>query len=198
MSIPFFPYTTFLIITGMKASGKTFLTRKLLKMLNRIIVLDSTWELGDLGYEVHHPERIKPAFLEWKKIVYQPMHDDDETWNQVFHVLRNLANYTLGINEIDQFTHGQWYISEDFKHIVRRGRIQGIGQISNTRRPSLFHRDIRNSADVVVCFHLHEEDDVKYMSKWIGASKEEIKGLQKYWSWLWIAEGSKLKLLRPI
>ena len=174
--------------------------KMLLKFLKRFIVLDSTWELGDLGYVVHYPERIKHAFLEWKRVVYQPMKDDDETWCQVFRVLRSLTNYTLGINEIDQFTHGQWYISEDCKHIVRRGRIQGISLIGNTRRPSLFHRDIRNSATVIICFLQHEEEDLKYMANWMNVPKEKIKGLEEYWSWMYVpraAKGSKVKLLKP-
>lgn len=197
MSIPFQPYTTFLILVGTKASGKTYLSMKLARFLKRLIVLDSTWELGSLGYVVHYPARIRPAFLEWKKIVYQPMKDDDETWEQVFRELRDLANYTLLINEIDQFTHGQWYISEHFKHIIRRGRIQGISLICNTRRPSLFHRDIRNSADLVVCFHLHEKNDVDYMAEWMNLSKEQIRELKQYWSWLYVAEGAEIKLLKP-
>ena len=170
----------------------------LAKLLKRYIVLDYTWQLADLGYVVHFPERIKPAFLEWKKIVYQPMTHEKETWNRVFLALRNLVNYTLIIDEIDHYSHGQWYISEHFDYIVNSGRVQGISIIGNARRPSVFHRDFRNSADVIVCFHLHQKDDVKEMGDWIGANKEQIKGLKKHWSWLWIAEGSKLELLRPI
>lgn len=125
------------------------------------------------------------------------MNQDVNTWNEVFKVLRYLLNYTLIIDEIDMFSHGQWYISEHFKTIVRQGRNQGIGLIGNSRRPALFHLDIRENADFVVCFHLHGKHSLDAMSEWMGVSKEDIKGLQQYWSWRYTAKGSKTILQRP-
>lgn len=197
LSISFLPYTHFLIVVGVKASGKTYYTIYICKSLLRLIAIDPTWQLSELGYVVHYPDRIKPAFLKWKRVVFQPMNQRNETYNEAFKVLRYLLNYTLVIDEIDKFTHGQWYISEDFKTIVRQGRSQGIGLIGNTRRPSLFHLDIRDNADFVVCFHLHGKNALAAMSDWMGVSPEEIKGLKKYWSWRYTAEGSKVCLQRP-
>lgn len=172
------------------------------RILKRYVIIDATWEFEE-GYKVHYPNRIKPAFLEWKKVCYQPMSDTEESWNQVFLVCRNLANYTLLVNEWDAYSHGQWYISDHLQHIVRRGRIQGISIIANTRRPSLFHRDIRNSASLIVCFHLHEKEDVKYMSEWMNLPPDHIKEFlgkeeHKHWSWLFNRRTSEVKLLRPI
>lgn len=170
----------------MKASGKTIYSIFLLKAVRKKILIDPTWQLGSLGYCVHFPDRIVPAFLEWKSVVFQPKHMNLETWEECFSQCLKVTNYTLGIDEVDKFARPRWYITEYLNEIINRGRSQGIGLICNSRRPAMMHNDIRSNCDYVVCFHLHEERDVKYMSSWMNVSEESIKNLPDYHSKLFL------------
>jgi len=180
MKLHFNQYSDFLTIVGMKASGKTTLTRLFIKSLTSLIFIDPTWQLEGFGYVVHYPDRIEAAFKEWKKIVYQPIPDTAEAYTEAFDTCLRFYNYTLGIDEIDKFASPRWYICESLKGLIRRGRRQSIGLICNTRRPHLIHNDIRSSSDHVVCFKLHEERERKYMGEWLEIDHLEIKRLPFY------------------
>ena len=184
MSLEFHPFSDFVVVVGMKASGKTIYSIFLLKYITKKILIDPTWQLGSLGYCVHFPNRIIPAFQQWHNVVYQPKKYDEETYSQVFQNCLKLENYTLGIDEVDQLARPRWYITEYLHELINRGRHQGIGLICNSRRPAMMHNDIRSNADYVVCFHLHEERDVKYMASWMNVSEESIKNLPDYQSFL--------------
>lgn len=178
----FRPYTDFALVTGMMAQGKTTLTKHYCKSLKPYIVIDPTWQLGETGYIVHYPERILLAFESWKKVVYQPKKMDKQSYQSAFQVCLSLTNYTLVIDEIDKFATPRWYLCEEVKEIICRGRAQGIGAIYNTRRPHMIHNDLRSNLYHVVCFKLHEKRDVEYMAEWMNVDKMEIKGLQMYHS----------------
>ena len=180
MTVLFHPYTDFLTIVGMKAYGKTELTKFYCKQLKALIFIDPTWQLGELGYCVHFPERILPAYQKFKKVIYQPKKMDVPTYQRAFKVCLSLTNYTLGVDELDKFARPRWYLCEEVNEIVNRGRAQGIGLIGNTRRPHMIHNDIRSNSDHVICFKLHEKRDIEYMAEWMNIDKMEIKGLQKY------------------
>jgi len=180
LTLHFNPFSDFLSIVGMKAAGKTTLTKFYLKSLTSLIFIDPTWQLDGFGYVIHYPDRLDAAFREWKKIVYQPIPMTTEAYTQVFDSCLGLYNYTLGIDEIDKFAKPRWYICDSLKELINRGRRQGIGLICNTRRPHLIHNDIRSSSDHVVCFKLHEERDRKYMAEWLEVDELTIKHLPFY------------------
>ena len=178
----FRPYTDFALVTGMMAQGKTTLTKHYCKSLKPLIAIDPTWQLGEIGYVVHYPERILLAFESWKKVVYQPKKMSKLEYQRAFEICLSLSNYTLVVDEIDKFARPRWYLVDEVKEIVNRGRAQGIGLIFNTRRPASTHNDLRSNAYHVICFKLHEKRDVDYMAEWMSVEKELIKGLEKYHS----------------
>ncbi len=49
---------------------------------------------GELGYVVHYPDRIKPAFFDFKKVVYQPDRTQisDKTYQKVFQTCLEFMN----------------------------------------------------------------------------------------------------------
>jgi hypothetical protein len=186
VSLEFHPLSDFVGVVGRKASGKTIYTKFLLKMIRRKVLIDPTWQFKDLGYIIHFldKQRIVTAFKEWHSVVFQPKHMTAEVYEECFSQCLQLSNYTLGVDEIDKFARPRWYITEYLHEVINRGRHQGIGLICNSRRPAMMHNDIRSNADYVVCFHLHEERDVKYMSDWMNVSEETIKNLPTYHSLL--------------
>jgi len=182
MTLNFLPFSDFLVIVGMKASGKTTLTKFYMRELKRFIMIDPTFQLGEIGYCVHFPERILAAFKKFGKVIYQPKHMSKEAYAETFQTCLTLTNYTLGIDEIDKFASPRWYIHESVKELINRGRAQGIGLICNTRRPHMMHNDIRSNADHIIVFKLHEKRDREYMSEWIGVDEQQIKNLPFYHS----------------
>lgn len=202
MSIEFDPLEDFVVVVGMKKYGKTVITKWLIKQRCRTyVVIDIAHILGDLGYVVYYPERLEKALNEGvQQIVYQPESGTKEHWDQVFLILKNYGNYTLIIDEIQEFCYGKWYVSDHLRSIITRGRNQKIGLICNSRRPHLFHKDIRGNADLVFCFYLHEKNDVKYMAEWFDIEEQEIKELPKYESILFKVNaptGEKIERLQP-
>lgn len=197
MSLHFHPFSDFIVIVGRKGQGKTTFTKFLVKQLrSHVIAIDPTWQLR-MGYIVHFPERITQAFQKFSLVVYQPKSMDKETYHQAFKECLKFSNYTLIVDEVDEFAPSTGIIIKPFKEIVNRGRAQGIGLICNTRRPASMHKNIRSNADYVVCFQMHEEDDVKYMSKWMNVTEENIKGLESYHSILYVVQGSKTIMQTP-
>ena len=194
MTVVFHPYTDFLLIVGMMAQGKTTITKHYCKSLKPLIAIDPTWQLGEVGYCVHFPERILAAYQKFKKVIYQPKKMDTLTYQRAFQVCLSLINYTLVIDEIDTFAKPNWYKCDEVEQIIKRGRAQGIGIIGNTRRPANTHNDLKNNVYHVVCFKLHGKSDVDYMSEWLNIDKMEIKGLQKYHSLYYnVTEGTVTK-----
>lgn len=198
MTIQFRPYSHFLSVVGMKAMGKTTITKYYGKQLARLIFIDPLWEVGELGYVVHFPERIIPAFQQFRKVIYQPKHMDKLTYQRAFAACLSLTNYTLGVDEMDKFARPLWYICAEAEEIINRGRAQGIGLICNTRRPHKIHNDIRSNSDHVICFKLHEKRDRDYMAEWIGVDSQKIKELPPYHSYYYNVHASTVTLQRPL
>lgn len=198
MTIKFRRFSDFLSIVGMKAAGKTTVTKAYCKELRVLIFIDPTWQVGELGYIVHFPERIVSAFQKFKRVIYQPKTMDKETYQKAFAACLSLTNYTLGVDEIDKFARPRWYLCEEIREIINRGRAQGIGLICNTRRPHMIHNDIRSNSDHVICFKLHEERDLKYMSEWMGVDRSVIKQLPKHKSLYYNVHASTVTPQRPL
>lgn len=188
MSLKFRAFSDFLCIFGRKGRGKTIFTKYVAKHLNRYIILDTTWQLGELGYVIHYPDRTISAFKKFPHVIYQPMKYDEDSFARFFASCLHFSNYTLIIDEVDRFARPRWYISDELREIVNRGRVQGIGLIVNSRRPAMTHMDLRSNADYVITFHLHEVRDLEYVAEWIGTSEERIKGLKDHESLLYSAQ----------
>lgn len=198
MSLIFKPYSDFISIVGMKSAGKTERTKAYLRSLKRYIIIDATWQLGEVSYIVHFPDRVVPAFKKWKKVSYQPYHMGNIDYQTAFQQILTQSNLTLVIDEIDKFAGGRGYLCEEVKEIVNRGRAQGIGLIGNTRRPFMLHRDIRSNTDHVVCFKLMEIDDRIYMEKWIGVDRESLKLLPLHESYYYNVHTGTLTREAPL
>src|SRR4030042_3603971 len=174
----------FMVIVGNKGQGKTHLTRYFVHQIPHFIFIDPKFQVPDLGFCVHFPNRIIDAFLNWKRIVYQPARGQDtvEAMTSAFNECLKLSNYTLVIDEIDEYANSYGYMCDAEREILRRGRLQGIGLIGNTRRPHIIAQDIRANADHVITFKMHDLDDLKYMGKWLNRSEEEIRNLPDHHS----------------
>jgi hypothetical protein len=182
--IPFNFKSDFMVIVGHKSYGKTYLTRAFCRQIPSFIFIDPKFQATELGYCVHFPDRIAAAFLKWKKVIYQPAKGQEtaEAYTLAFNECLRLSNYTLIIDEIDEFAGSKGYMCDAVRELIRRGRLQGIGLIGNSRRPSVFHNDIKGNADHVIMFKLLLYDDREYMEKWVGVNRDVINKLAPYHS----------------
>lgn len=160
-------------------------------------MLDPTRQNSMLGYVVHLPQQIAPAFQRFTKVIYQPKYESDEYTAPFFTTALHFCNYTLIIDEVEEYLGSKHVISTEAKTVIVRGRNQGIGGIYNTRRPHDINKCIRSEADHVITFQMIEEDDLKYMAKWIDKSPAEIKGLQQYHSFYYNRYNQKTIELNP-
>lgn len=205
------PYSDFTVVVGMKKRGKTTYTIGMVKSLLNIpfIAIDPAHQLGALGYCVHYPQRIAQNFRQLRRIVYQPIipfysdkniKRDSEAlmYNQAFYECRRFQYYLLIIDEVDEFAPSWGFPSPHCAELIKRGRSKGIGLICNSRRPHNINKAIRNNADYVICFQIVEDDDLKYISRWINKPKEQIKALPPYYYFLYDVEKGKTELCKPI
>ena len=197
MSLTFRPFSDFAVVVGIKGGGKSVFTRWYAKQLDRFLMLDPTRQNSTLGYVVYHPQQIAPAFQSFKKVIYQPQHASDEYAAPFFATALHFCNYTLIIDEVDEYLGSKHIICSDAKTVIVRGRNQGIGGIFNTRRPHDINKCIRSNADHVVTFQMNEEDDLKYMAKWIDKNPSEIKALKEYHSFYYNRYTKKTIELNP-
>lgn len=196
MSMRINPYSDFVVIVGMKGRGKTTFTIYMVKHLTRIpfIAIDPAYQLSPLGYIVHYPENIRSAVRKYRQVVYQPIMSslgEEESYNMAFKTCLAFQNYLLIIDEVDEFAPTWGFKSPFLNELVKRGRTRGIGLICNSRRPHNMNKAIRNHADFVISFQMIEDDDLKYMSKWININKAKIKALKPYYSYKYdVKEGT--------
>lgn len=190
------PFSSIVCIFGRKGRGKTTFTKFLVRQVNCYIIIDTTWQFDNFGYVIHFPERVS-QFKEYPHLVYQPKHYNKEAFHEVFHQCLQFHNYTLIVDEIDRFARPRWYISDNLREIINRGRRQGIGVICNSRRPASTHNDLRSNADYVITFHLHEQRDIDYVAEWIGVEPEQIKTLRGHNSLLFDADQGSIVMQSP-
>jgi chromosomal replication initiation ATPase DnaA len=194
------PYYDIIFLTGMMGTGKSYFTEKMfLTGVKRKVVYDRNWEHGDKGFIVHTVSEIRKAWLfdGLTSIIFQPYTFTDEEFDQLSKFIRTLDNLLFMVEEVEFHAHARGYTSQAFREIVNRGRHQGIGLIVTARRPHLIHKDIRGNITYMVVFQMQEEDDVKYVSRWIGVSEEAIKTLPEYHSFLYIRKGRKVVRQKP-
>lgn len=197
MSLTFKPFSDFLFVIGIKSGGKSAFTRWYAKQLARLLMIDSTHANGDLGYVIHEPKQIAPAFQRYRKVIYQPRLESEEFLIPFFETALLFCNYTLIIDEVDEYLASKHVICPEAKTVIVRGRNQGIGGIFNTRRPHDINKCIRSNTDHLVTFQMIEEDDLKYVAKWIDKPPFEIKNLQPYHSFYYSRYTKKTIELNP-
>lgn len=182
----------------MKAYGKTVATKHFCRSLDYLLFIDPTWQVGEIGYVVHDPDKVYEAMTRLRKVIYQPMHQRVTDYKKVFKVASQSKNFTLVLDEVNKFARPRWYMCEEVEDIINRGRAQGISLICNTRRPALIHNDIRSNSNFVLTFCLYENNDLDYMSEWLNVDRERIRNLEPYHSLLYDAQKKTITELDPI
>jgi len=173
---------TILAIFGRKGSGKTELTRKIIKEHPRVFAFDTLAEY-EKGFRV----------CEGKQACIDAMLDvkDKRSYRVALRCIEledNLALLDLAyefprslvvVEETSLYARPT-YLPNEIARLVRYGRHREIDQIYIARRPSEVHRDLTAQADLVVSFEQREPRDVKYLRDVAGEEAERVQMLPKY------------------
>lgn len=166
-------------IVGQSEYGKTYLTRKIVRRVNRLIIIDPKAEFNKGVFVKEDISEIVDGMVK-EKFRLAAQFESIEDYELLFIALKEFENYTLVIDETSLFC-SAYYCNEDIRQIVQIiGSKQSINIVWNAQRPANISRDISSQSHVVISFRVLESADSKYFSShWrSGAGEKELADLQ--------------------
>ena len=159
-------------IVGKTKTGKTFLTRHLLRSVPRLVVIDPKNELTGWGLEEWNAETIK-AFEEGEDIQLrvgpEPVEDIVRYWNDILWTIYEVGDCVVFIDEAYLLAEGNKY-PQALMFIWTAGRTREIGAFSISQRPRFIPKYLISEAEHVFVFRLRIEDDRKYVASFTHAA----------------------------
>ena len=168
-------------VVGKKGSGKTFLTREILKDWNRVLVVDP---MGEYRRNFETPQglasscrSIVSAFDKREfRISAQGLDPGDSM--RLLSLAWEIRDFVLVVEEAGLLC-SPFEFPEAISQVVLRGRHRGISQIYTAQRASTIHRNITSQSDLIVTFRQHEPRDISYLKNFI-PDAETLKDLDDY------------------
>lgn len=158
-----------ILIFGRTGSGKSYLVNRMLKTLNRYIIVDAMQEytngliFTDLDSFVEYIiNNYDPDPKKEMKLIVR--FDNDETFEKFFEICFELENYTLVLEEAEIYISAQAKKS-NFLKIVRYGRHRSISIIAVARRIPELSNDVKANADEIISYKQIIARDIKYLSE---------------------------------
>ena len=164
------------LVMGKRGSGKSELTKFLIRNVNRLVVYDIMSEYAD-GVTFDDTEKGQLAEF-WRqlykqdfRIVYRPMQAKEEIeW--IADAVFALGNLTFVVEEIDSIC-TPFDMALPMQAIIQRGRHKNIEMIGVTPAPFGIHRDLTRQAKDIFVFKTTEPRDVQYLQRLLGARIEQ-------------------------
>ena len=186
-----FKSTDKITIIGKSGSGKTILCRKLHEsgLFKRVVVFDRMDEYSPDNYNAvcydfnqftYAVKRLcnYPRFKILFKFNIEGTGHDDE-FNEALRVLYYLGGVCIVVEETWNFSSAK-FLPKWYREILLTGRHgqnkmlgEGIGLITTSQRPAEVHKTIFSQSNHVFCGQLFENNDVKYVSEFIGSENAE-------------------------
>jgi DNA helicase HerA-like ATPase len=173
---------TILVIFGRKGSGKTELSRKIIREYPRVFAFDTLAEY-DKGFKVCEGKQacidamlsVKDARSYRLSLRCIKLEDNLALMDLAYEFPRSL----VVVEETSLYARPT-FLPDEIAKLVRYGRHREIDQIYIARRPSEVHRDLTAQADLVISFEQREPRDVKYLRDVAGDAAERVQSLPKY------------------
>lgn len=157
-------------ITGKTGSGKTFFTRRLVKPVRRLVVLDSKGTLTTWGLEEWDRDsrkRLANGEDVRVRVAIEAGRDPARFWEDVLEEAYNAANVMVYLDEASQIAQGP-NPSPWLNSVWTRGREYGVAAIAASQRPRQIPRILISEAEHIVMFRLNLPSDRDYMADMIG------------------------------
>lgn len=154
-------------IVGKTGSGKSFLTKKLMKGINsRLVFIDPKCEhnFDSKKIEVHNclekaAKSIRGRFDDKFFMHIKPNKVTPELLNDFLGEIFNIANVTVIFDEVGRFCFPR--VCEEHDRLIRQGRAKGIGVWHLTQRPSWVDKFLLSESEHNFVFFLKIENDQK-------------------------------------
>lgn len=177
------------LVTGISGTGKTRLSKQLLRPVNRLIFVDPLQEWGDecqavFSWSEFFQEVKKPRF----RIAVWIEHDPPEMVDILIRASRDPAvgNCVLAIDELSLFFDSA-RPSEDVAGLVRFGRRQQVHFWGITQRYVDTPLIVRTQLSNVIAFRTHELPDIERLASLVGSKDQAQQVMQlpdgDYLSW---------------
>jgi hypothetical protein len=175
-------------VLGRRGWGKTSLSRILQNpfFTGRVVIIDRMREYSnlvraDFAASFH-------SFCELLKkhedsssclIIYQVGTDEEEIeFNEALRCIYHFGDCLLVIEEIHHFASPHSMPSQ-LREILLTGRHRGIALLSTSQRPGEVHKTILSQSSHVFAGSIHETNDLKYLSSFLGKDAEMLRVLKK-------------------
>lgn len=153
-----------MIISGLRGSGKTFLSKEIIK--TELIPSKKDYYIYDLNDEY----REFPADK-----VYVPKTASETEFETVAKKIWETGDVTFDVDEAENFINVRKPLTESMIAITRRGRHRNIGSIAITRRIAEFSKEFFSLSDWVILFKMFSPNDIRYIAEFL--TKEDADRL---------------------
>jgi len=173
------------LVMGKRGSGKSELTKYLIRNVNRLVVYDIMSEYVE-GVTFDDTE-IDQLVDFWRqvyymrdfRIIYRPMQPKEEI-NWIAEAVFALGDLTFVVEEIDSI-YTPFDIPLPMQAIIQRGRHKNVEMIGVTPAPFGIHRDLTRQAKDIFIFRTTEPRDVQYLQRLLGSRIEhKLAALEQY------------------
>jgi len=168
-----------ILIFGRTGSGKSFLTKKIIRNERRLIVIDSMYEYTDgiifyrLNALIDYLQNNKPATFR-----FICRFDTELEIELLFLLVWELQNVFLVVEESEYYISPYKKIS-NFLRLVRYGRHRNISIVAVARRVVELSNDIKFNANQIITFKQILKNDLKYLES-LGFDADEVTNLKRY------------------
>lgn len=193
------------LVIGKRGSGKSVLTKYLIRNDRRLVVYDIMSEYVEgVVFDVHTTAEYNKARLDvrefWRhvyrrsfRIIYRPLSVKFEILWLATAVFA-LGDLTFVIEEIDAVC-TPFDIPEPMQAIIQRGRHKNIELIGVTPAPFGIHRDLTRQAKDIFIFRTSEPRDIQYLRQLLGDRIEpKLAALEQYEFVQWSDSHEELRM----
>ena len=171
-----------ILIFGKRGSGKSYLAKKLIEKEPKRVIFDT---IGEYNQGIVFEDNIELCKF-WQhtyrrpyRIIYRPLVPAQQI-DSIAKLVYAVGNVCFVVEEIDTFCTA-FQISEQFAHVVQRGRHRNITLIGITQRPYGIHRLLTSQAKELYIFNTNEPRDREYLRTLLGQEIEaKLDSLKQY------------------
>ena len=172
------------LVIGKRGSGKSVLTKYLVRDTKRLVVYDIMSEyINGVTFDDTTTDILvhfwRQVYREDFRVIYRPLKSKEEiVW--LAEAIFALGALTFVVEEIDSIC-TSFDMPVAMQAIIQRGRHKDIELIGVTPAPFGIHRDLTRQAKGIYIFKTNEPRDIQYLTRLLGGAVEaKLAALEQY------------------